>query len=196
MPVPRLDEQERKQWGLDGTHDEKPQEGHQGSKPNPLVRRVSTPVWAIALAGLLFVGALGDGGGQQLDTLTQRATTAEQRLEQTEQGTSRLESEYAQRKADLDARAAQLDAREQELNRRLTAQSAPPAAAQSAPRAPAAQPPAPKPPAVQPAPKAQPRTVSYANCSEAKAAGAAPLRQGDPGYAPRLDRDSDGVACE
>ncbi|EJF40268.1 excalibur domain protein [Schaalia georgiae F0490] len=36
----------------------------------------------------------------------------------------------------------------------------------------------------------------YANCSEARAAGAAPLYQGDPGYRPGLDRDKDGIACE
>ena len=38
--------------------------------------------------------------------------------------------------------------------------------------------------------------TSYANCSEARAAGAAPLYQGSPGYSSRLDRDGDGVACE
>jgi hypothetical protein len=38
--------------------------------------------------------------------------------------------------------------------------------------------------------------TTYANCSEARAAGAAPLNQGDPGYSSRLDRDGDGVACE
>jgi hypothetical protein len=36
----------------------------------------------------------------------------------------------------------------------------------------------------------------YANCSAARAAGAAPVRMGDPGYAPHLDRDRDGVGCE
>lgn len=36
----------------------------------------------------------------------------------------------------------------------------------------------------------------YANCSEAKAAGAAPLYAGQPGYRAGLDRDNDGVACE
>lgn len=36
----------------------------------------------------------------------------------------------------------------------------------------------------------------YANCSAARAAGAAPLRVGDPGYRTGLDRDKDGVACE
>lgn len=37
---------------------------------------------------------------------------------------------------------------------------------------------------------------SFANCSEARAAGAAPLYVGDPGYSTSLDRDGDGVACE
>lgn len=36
----------------------------------------------------------------------------------------------------------------------------------------------------------------YANCSAARAAGAAPVRRGDPGYSSRLDRDGDGVGCE
>ena len=39
-------------------------------------------------------------------------------------------------------------------------------------------------------------TVYYANCSEARAAGAAPLRRGELGYRPAMDRDGDGVACE
>lgn len=38
--------------------------------------------------------------------------------------------------------------------------------------------------------------VSYASCRAARAAGAAPLRRGDPGYSPKLDRDGDGIACE
>lgn len=37
---------------------------------------------------------------------------------------------------------------------------------------------------------------AFANCSEARAAGAAPVYIGEPGYAPRLDRDGDGVGCE
>jgi Excalibur calcium-binding domain len=37
----------------------------------------------------------------------------------------------------------------------------------------------------------------YENCTAAWDAGVAPLRDGDDGYeAPRLDRDSDGIACE
>jgi endonuclease YncB( thermonuclease family) len=50
---------------------------------------------------------------------------------------------------------------------------------------------------VRPSPlyQAQSREL-YANCTEARAAGAAPLYRGDPGYSARLDRDQDGVACE
>ena len=36
----------------------------------------------------------------------------------------------------------------------------------------------------------------YRNCDEARAAGVAPLRYGEPGYRVNLDRDGDGVACE
>ena len=38
--------------------------------------------------------------------------------------------------------------------------------------------------------------VYYANCAAARAAGAAPVRRGDPGYARHLDRDGDGIGCE
>lgn len=38
--------------------------------------------------------------------------------------------------------------------------------------------------------------VTYANCAEVEAAGAAPINEGDPGYSPALDRDGDGVGCE
>lgn len=38
--------------------------------------------------------------------------------------------------------------------------------------------------------------VYYANCSEARAAGVTPIYAGEPGYAPHLDRDRDGIACE
>jgi len=36
----------------------------------------------------------------------------------------------------------------------------------------------------------------FANCTEARVAGAAPIRVGQPGYRPALDRDADGIACE
>jgi hypothetical protein len=36
----------------------------------------------------------------------------------------------------------------------------------------------------------------YKNCAAARAAGAAPILAGEPGYRPALDGNSDGVACE
>jgi hypothetical protein len=38
--------------------------------------------------------------------------------------------------------------------------------------------------------------LSFASCAAARAAGAAPLYRGEPGYSSRLDRDNDGTACE
>jgi hypothetical protein len=45
-------------------------------------------------------------------------------------------------------------------------------------------------------PVAPPSSVYYANCTAARAAGAAPIYRGQPGYRPALDRDGDGIACE
>ena len=45
----------------------------------------------------------------------------------------------------------------------------------------------------------QPRrdgAVYYPNCAAARAAGAAPVRRGQPGYGRHLDRDNDGIGCE
>jgi Excalibur calcium-binding domain len=54
-----------------------------------------------------------------------------------------------------------------------------------------------------PAPKVQtlftdPNVSSRAfrNCAAARAAGAAPVRIGNPGYGAHLDRDGDGIGCE
>jgi hypothetical protein len=46
------------------------------------------------------------------------------------------------------------------------------------------------------APAEKPADVSYASCSEARAAGAAPLHRGEAGYREAMDGDGDGVACE
>ncbi|WP_407687148.1 excalibur calcium-binding domain-containing protein [Mycobacterium sp. HUMS_1102779] len=36
----------------------------------------------------------------------------------------------------------------------------------------------------------------YRNCSQAHADGRYNIPRGDPAYAPKLDRDDDGLACE
>ncbi|GLZ52924.1 excalibur calcium-binding domain-containing protein [Actinomycetospora sp. NBRC 106378] len=59
---------------------------------------------------------------------------------------------------------------------------------------PAVSPRAPQPRPVAAAPR--PAAASYKNCTEARAAGVTPLHRGEPGYAAKLDRDGDGVACE
>ncbi|TLG03254.1 excalibur calcium-binding domain-containing protein [Nocardia cyriacigeorgica] len=65
------------------------------------------------------------------------------------------------------------------------------------PPAPAPGAPAPGAPAPEaPAPGAPAPGVYYKNCDAARDAGVAPLRRDDPGYAPHLDRDNDGIACE
>jgi hypothetical protein len=39
-------------------------------------------------------------------------------------------------------------------------------------------------------------TGAFRNCDAARAAGAAPVHRGEPGYGSHLDRDNDGVGCE
>jgi endonuclease YncB( thermonuclease family) len=51
-------------------------------------------------------------------------------------------------------------------------------------------------PATTTAPAPSGGSAYYANCAAARAAGAAPLHEGEPGYRSALDRDHDGVACE
>lgn len=38
--------------------------------------------------------------------------------------------------------------------------------------------------------------IYFPNCASARAAGAAPVRAGQPGYGRHLDRDGDGKGCE
>lgn len=50
--------------------------------------------------------------------------------------------------------------------------------------------------APQPAPQPAAPAAHYRNCAQAKTAGVAPLRAGQPGYGSHLDRDGGGIACE
>lgn len=47
-----------------------------------------------------------------------------------------------------------------------------------------------------PAPQPAPAELNFSNCKEARAAGYSHIRRGEPGYAPHLDRDGDGIACD
>ena len=80
---------------------------------------------------------------------------------------------------------------------RIEPWSSPPVSISPARAAPAptiaAAPAAPAPPAP---PPVESIDVYFANCSAARAAGAAPLLRGEPGYREAMDRDKDGIACE
>jgi hypothetical protein len=41
-----------------------------------------------------------------------------------------------------------------------------------------------------------PQSAPFRTCAAARAAGAAPIYRGEPGYGAHLDRDDDGIACE
>jgi hypothetical protein len=45
-------------------------------------------------------------------------------------------------------------------------------------------------------PPAQDRSVTYSGCNEVRAAGRAPLYEGQPGYSEKMDGDGDRIACE
>ncbi len=47
-----------------------------------------------------------------------------------------------------------------------------------------------------PATTVAPASVFYKNCDAVRAAGAAPIHPGDPGFQSKFDRDGDGVGCE
>ena len=77
-----------------------------------------------------------------------------------------------------------------------TNQTPPPAPAEAAPPAPVV-PPAPAEAAQPvPAPVVPAPAPYYQNCSAVRAAGAAPIRVGQPGFQSKFDRDGDGVGCE
>ncbi|MBX3430391.1 MAG: excalibur calcium-binding domain-containing protein [Hyphomonadaceae bacterium] len=40
------------------------------------------------------------------------------------------------------------------------------------------------------------QSTAFRNCAEARAAGAAPVYAGEPGYGEHLDGDHDGIGCE
>lgn len=114
---------------------------------------------------------------QKAEAEAQAAAEAEAQR-QAEQAAA---EEEAQRRAVAEAEAAR---QAQEQQSQIQPFAPQPAPQQSAP-----------PPAPQPAPS-PPSSVFYPNCAAARAAGAAPVLLGQPGYGTHLDRDRDGVGCE
>ncbi|MGW6128612.1 excalibur calcium-binding domain-containing protein [Cellulomonas sp. NPDC055163] len=112
---------------------------------------------------------------QSADAALADATARQAAVDVREQELAAAQAEIDATKADLDSREAAVAAAEARVSAR---------AGSSAPAA----------PAPEPAPKQV--TGAYENCAAARAAGAAPVLRGEPGYGSHLDRDGDGVGCE
>ncbi|MGB3782593.1 MAG: excalibur calcium-binding domain-containing protein [Priestia megaterium] len=97
----------------------------------------------------------------------------EEQARKAEEAKQQAEAEEAKRKAEQEAQAAA------EAKRKAEQQAAADKAAQEASQSTNTN-----------------TNVFYANCSEVRAAGAAPISQGQPGYSRKLDRDGDGIACD
>lgn len=122
--------------------------------------------------------------------LQQARAAEEQRIEAERVAAEAAAAQAAQAAANEAARQAQAAADAEAA--RVAAEAA--AAKAAATKAAATKAPT---PTTTKAPAAAPGgTVYYKNCDAVRAAGAAPLRTGDPGYSKELDRDGDGIACE
>lgn len=156
-----------------------------------LQRPLTVRLWHVlvgALALLIIGGAIGGAGSSgDLDEAENAATQARQ-----ETDAARNEARAAQERiAEKDREIAALRATtvppttvpSTTLPARTTATTVATTSRATTPPA----------PATTSAPSAG---VYYANCAAARAAGAAPLSRGEPGYRSALDADNDGVACE
>lgn len=124
-------------------------------------------------------------GVTSFEKLAAEKAAAEKALAEKAAAEKAAAEQAAAEKAAADAAAAKLAA-EQAVAQQAAQQAA--AKPVPAPAAPAPAAPAPAAPA--------PAAAYYANCAAAKAAGAAPVRAGMPGYGTHLDRDGDGIGCE
>jgi colicin import membrane protein len=186
-------------------------------------KRRRWPRWAMPLVAFgigIGIGAGGAGEGTdvtttpqyqslqaQLDTAQDQAGELSDEVaageEQVRQAAAAAQAQIQEQTAAIGRRATALDQREQELVARESAlgtaeqaggssRTGTGAGGSSSGSVPSG---AGSASAVEPEPRVS-TSVSYGNCSEARAAGAAPVRLGDPGYGRHLDRDGDGVGCE
>jgi type II secretory pathway pseudopilin PulG len=154
-----------------------------------LQRPLTVRLWHVlvgALALLIIGGAIGGAGSSgDLDEAENAATQAQQEAE-----AARSEARAAQERiAEKDREIAALRATTVPPTTPPTTSRARTTATTVPTTSRATTPPA---PATTSAPSAG---VYYANCAAARAAGAAPLSRGEPGYRSALDADNDGVAC-
>lgn len=97
--------------------------------------------------------------------------------EQVKEAAKQLEEEKANLQKERDNLKQEQERLQAEKNQWQQAQATPPVQAGFANAAPV-------------------QSVYYPNCRAARAAGAAPVYAGQPGYGAHLDRDGDGVGCE
>ena len=119
----------------------------------------------------------------ELASANRELESAQSALERDQNAFERDREELEQDRDELAASLGRFKSRLADLQEREQAVEAAEAAVSVAP------------PASEPEP-AEPAYEYYDNCTAARNAGAAPVRVGDPGYGPHLDRDGDGVGCE
>jgi beta-lactam-binding protein with PASTA domain len=122
-------------------------------------------------------------GVKSLEKLAEEKAAAEKAVAEKAAAEKAAADKAAAEKAAADKAAADKAAADQAAAQQAAAQ-----AAQAAKPAPAPAAPAPAAPA--------PASAYYQNCDAVRAAGAAPLYAGQPGFRAALDRNSNGVACE
>jgi len=163
-------------------------------------RRV--PLWVAITAGVagLLLGASGPIGGndaQRVGQLEDELASAQTESEKALQALEQAEDGFSEERAALILEVE--EATEEAEQAQKTAQEAEKAAEEANERALAAEAATDEAPlSLVDTPTETPGSTSayYKNCIEARAAGAAPLYTGQPGYGSHLDRDGDGVACE
>lgn len=117
---------------------------------------------------------------QKIDEEQVKLNNKEYDLKKKEQELTQKEQDLNNRNSQLDERERNIAYREQQKQERIQREQQALLAAQQAP-------------------SYSDSTGGYAfykNCSAARAAGAAPIYRGQPGYRDKLDRDGDGIACE
>lgn len=130
-----------------------------------------------------------DGGVVNKDALSAQASSAQPENRSSHSGTTSTRT-ISPRQSSLSPSGNNGEKRAQQ-ERQSAPQQSQPAQQDSQPA------PQPEPqPAPQPAQNNSGGEVYYQNCAAVRAAGKAPLYQGQPGYSYKLDRDHDGVACE
>ena len=134
-------------------------------------------------------GELSDEVAAGEEQVRQAAAAAQAQIEQQTAAISQRTTALDQREQELTARESALRAAEQAASSSRTSTGAGSSSSGSVSSGSGSA------SVVEPEPQVSAST-SYANCSEARAAGAAPVRVGDPGYGRHLDRDGDGVGCE